>query len=204
MLLSRVVDVSQRVASTSARTEKVELLADFLGQLEQEETLAAVSYLAGRPLQPRLGVGPASVHSVRAEPSLSSQLTIAAVDEALAQIANEAGPGSTRRRSDLLKALLGSATSDEQQFLRGLIVRNLRQGALEGVMAEAAAAAIGVPGEQVRRAAMVEGDLIGVVTRALLEGQDALNLGRTGGGHPGTAHAGQDRNLCDQRNGRLG
>ena len=146
MLLKRVVDVSQLVASTPARTEKVGLLADLLGQLEPAETRVAVSYLAGRPVQSRLGVGPAAVTSAQAEPSASPQLTIADVDDVLEQLASEAGPGSTGRRAVLLEGLLGRATSEEQQFLRGLMVRNLRQGALEGVMVEAAATAIGVPG----------------------------------------------------------
>jgi DNA ligase-1 len=54
------------------------------------------------------------------------------------------------------------------------MLRNLRQGALEGVMAEAVAAALDVPAERVRRAAMLEGDLIAVATRALTEGPEAL------------------------------
>ena len=47
------------------------------------------------------------------------------------------GPGSRLRRESLLAGLLARATDAEQQFLRGLILRNLRQGALEGVMADA-------------------------------------------------------------------
>ncbi len=50
----------------------------------------------------------------------------------------------------------------------------LRQGALEGVMIEAVAKAAGVPAAQVRRAAMVAGDLRAVAAAALTEGGDGL------------------------------
>ena len=53
----------------------------------------------------------------------------------------------------------------EQEFLRGMILRNLRQGALEGVMADAVASALDVPAARVPRAAMLEGDLIAVAAR---------------------------------------
>jgi DNA ligase-1 len=69
---------------------------------------------------------------------------------------------------------MGRATEPEQDFLRGLILKNLRQGALEGVMADAVAAALDVPAERVRRAAMLEGALVAVASRALAEGPDAL------------------------------
>lgn len=74
----------------------------------------------------------------------------------------------------MLTGLLARATIEEQEFLRGLILRNLRQGALEGVMADAVAVALDVPAARVRRAAMLEGDLIGVTSRALASGGEGL------------------------------
>jgi DNA ligase-1 len=74
----------------------------------------------------------------------------------------------------LLNDLFSSATPDEQRFMRDLMLRNLRQGALEGVMADAVAAALDVPADAVRRAAMLEGDLVIVASRALAEGADSL------------------------------
>ncbi len=76
--------------------------------------------------------------------------------------------------------MFGRATEGEQRFLGDLIVRNLRQGALEGVMADAVAAALGVTPDRVRRAAMLEGDLVTVASRALAEGPDALGTSTLG------------------------
>jgi DNA ligase-1 len=174
VLLDELVTVSAGVAATRSRTKKVELLAGALQRLTPEEAPAAVSYLTGRPLQSRLNVGWATVHAVEADPASLAELEILDVDRALEQIAAASGPGSNTQRKSLLLGLLASATEAEQGFLRDLIMRNLRQGALDGVMAEAVASALGVPAERVRRAAMLEGDLVAVAARALGTGPQAL------------------------------
>lgn len=174
MLLAEIVTVSAAVTATRSRTEKTDLLASTLRRLHPEETRVAVSYLTGRPRQRAIGVGYATVYGVVVEAANEPVLEILDVDRVLEEVSRTAGPGSKKRKGDLLDGLLGQATIDEQEFLRGLILRNLRQGALEGVMADAVAAALGVPAERVRRAAMLEGDLVEVAARALGDGADVL------------------------------
>ncbi|MCZ6739473.1 MAG: ATP-dependent DNA ligase, partial [Actinobacteria bacterium] len=178
MLLADLAAVSQAVASTRSRSEKIELLAATLGRLSPDEAPIAVSYLSGKPTQSRLGVGYATVYGVKADPASDPSLEILDVDEILESIAATSGPGSKQRRESDLSDLLAQATPAEQEFLRGLILRNLRQGALEGVMADAVAVALGVPADRVRRAAMLEGDLVAVASRALADGSAALGLAR--------------------------
>jgi DNA ligase-1 len=174
MLLADLVEVSDAVSATRARSAKIALLADMLRRLTPEEAPAAVSFLTGKPRQDRLGVGWATVYGVDTAPADEPSLEVLEVDEVLGELAGVAGPGSKQRRHELLERLFSAATADEQRFLQGLILRNLRQGALEGVMADALAAALGVTGEGVRRAAMLEGDLVKVASRALAEGTGAL------------------------------
>jgi DNA ligase-1 len=178
VLLADLAAVSQAVASTRSRSEKIELLAATLGRLSPDEAPVAVSYLSGKPTQNRLGVGYATVYGVEADPASDPSLEILDVDEILESIAATSGPGSKQRRESDLTDLLARATPAEQEFLRGLILRNLRQGALEGVMADAVAVALGVPADRVRRAAMLEGDLVAVASRALADGSAALGLAR--------------------------
>jgi len=174
MQLSEIVDTSDAVSSTSARSEKIGLLSDLLRRLDPEEAHIGVSFLAGRPTQSKLGVGPATVYGVNVEPASSPSLEITEVDAILEEIAQTSGDGSRARREELLGDLLRRSTRGEQDYLRGLMVRNLRQGALEGVMAEAIASALDVDATRVRRAAMLEGDLVGVAARALALGADSL------------------------------
>ena len=174
MLLTDIVEVSKAVSSTRSRSQKTDLLADILRRLRPEEAPVAVSYLTGKPRQARLGVGWATVNGVEVPPADQPELEVLEVDSVLEALAATSGPGSKNRRDGLLTALLTRATHAEQVFLRGLILRNLRQGALEGVMADAVAAALSVPPERVRRAAMLEGDLVGVAARALAEGPDTM------------------------------
>jgi DNA ligase 1 len=174
MLLADLVEVSQAVRSTRSRTGKVEALAGLLRRLEPEEAPVAISYLSGTPRQPRLGVGHATVYAVSVDPAAEPTLSLVDVDETLEELAGISGPGSKAAREALIADLLGRAIAPEQEFLIGLMLRELRQGALEGSMADAVAVALDIPPARVRRAAMLSGDLTGVASTALAEGADAL------------------------------
>lgn len=174
MKLDRLVDVSASVSATRSRTKKIDLLAALLQDLGADEVAVAVSFLSGRPRQSPLGVGYATVYGIEVSPADDPSLEILDVDRVLETVSTTSGQGSQAKKNELLIDLLGRATKTEQEFLRGLLLRNLRQGALEGVMAEAVAEAMGVSADRVRRAAMLEGDLIAVASQALIEGSAAL------------------------------
>jgi len=96
------------------------------------------------------------------------------VDAALARLRATSGKGSTGARTAQLEALFSRASGDERDFLRRLIVGELRQGALEGVMLDAIAAAADLPAGDVRRATMLAGGLAAVANAALTEGAAGL------------------------------
>jgi DNA ligase-1 len=95
-------------------------------------------------------------------------------DAAFAGLAAARGKGSASVRAERLSALLGRATAEERDFLLRLIVGELRQGALQGIMIEAIAAAAGLPVAEVRRAAMSAGGLGEVARAALTQGSSGL------------------------------
>ena len=175
MELHALVTISREVAATRSRTRKVTSLGEALSLLEADELDAGIAYLSGEPRQPRLELGPAAVHGVRPTPARAPTLTVAEVDAALQRIADVAvGTGSRTRRVDHLTKLLARATADEQTWLRGLVLRELRQGALEGLMVQAIARAADVEEHQVRRAVMVTGELHATAAAALQAGAGAL------------------------------
>jgi len=166
---------SRRIAATSARSEKVALLASFLRRLAPEEIAAAVAFLSGGPRQGRIGVGPAALRAVANGPrSQAPTLTLADVDSALERVARLSGAGSAGERARSLAELLGRATEPEASYLMRLFLGELRQGALEGVMEEGIAKAAAVPTGEVRRAAMLSGDLSAVAHVALTGGRAGL------------------------------
>ncbi|HEV8631510.1 MAG TPA: ATP-dependent DNA ligase [Thermoanaerobaculia bacterium] len=179
MLLADFVAAADAVAATSKRREKIAILADLLSRLEPAEVAVAVAFLIGGPRQGRIGIGPAVLRDVRPAPALTASLTVEEVDASLGAIAAVAGSGSGAARAELLSALLARATAAEQDFLRRLLYGELRQGALEGVMAEAVARAAGIPAAAVRRALMVAGSLGDVAVAALAGGGEAA-LSRLG------------------------
>jgi DNA ligase-1 len=94
-------------------------------------------------------------------------VSIREVDAAFQQLKELKGKGSSGRRSALLRELFARATADEQDFLVRLMVGELRQGALEGIMVEAVASAASLPPAQVRRAVAFAGAIAPVAVAAL-------------------------------------
>jgi ATP-dependent DNA ligase I len=166
MLLSQLVAASAEVAATPARLAKVDRLAAVLAELAPDEVAIGVAYLSGELTQRQIGVGWATLREAP-EPAAAPVLTLVEVDATLGKIGTQAGAGSQAARRTLLAELLARATADEQWFLRRLIVGELRQGALEGVMVDAVARASGRPGKEVRRALMLRGELGPVAATAL-------------------------------------
>lgn len=79
-----------------------------------------------------------------------------------------AGKQSGAEKRRLLTELLARCTTEEQDFVTMLAIGEVRQGALDGVLAEAVAQAASAPAAQVRRAVMLAGDL-GAVAEALAQ-----------------------------------
>ncbi len=176
MLLQDILSTSASVAATRARSQKIELLSSCLQRVPPHELAIAVKFLGGELVQGKIGLGAAAVHAALAAAGGSATdtsedgLTLTDVNAVLAEIAAAKGQGSTTRRRDLLGRLLSTTTTDGQQFLGRLILGELRQGALEGVMAEAVAKSTNVPAADVRRAVMLTGDLATVAQTAASDG----------------------------------
>jgi DNA ligase 1 len=181
-LLGEVVAASGEVAATRSRKAKTATLAALLARLEPDEVRPATAWLAGDMLQGRTGIGWRTLQSVTPAPAPTSSLTVGDVEAALDRLAALAGSGTGvgARRAEELGALLDAATEDEGRFLVRLLGGELRQGALEGIMVEAVAAAAEVPTDAVRRAFMLSGRLPTTALVALTGADPVAELGAIG------------------------
>jgi DNA ligase-1 len=164
--LAEVAAASADVGATSSRLAKAARLVTVLQASDPDDIAVVVSWLSGELPQRQIGVGWASLRSLP-EPSEQATLTVAHVHETFTTIGTTSGAGSQARRAALLADLFGAATETEQTFLRRLLGGELRQGALLGVMTDAIAKASSLPLAEVRRAAMLRGDLPAVAHAAL-------------------------------------
>jgi DNA ligase 1 len=174
-LLAELVRTSKAVASTASRSGKTALIAELLRRLDAREVGLAVAYLCGEVPQGRLGIGYSTLADTEVAPAAESSLSLRALDERLTELAACKGGGSARRRTELLGRLFSASTEDEQRFLRHLLVGELRQGALEGVVLEAVASAFRVEPDHLRRAVMLNGDFAQVAQAVREEGSSALD-----------------------------
>ena len=175
MLLAELLAASERVAATRSRLVKIDTLAQCLRRLDASEISLGVAYLSGDTPQGKVGIGYATLKdALAAKPAGAPQLALVQIDEALTRLAQIKGEGSAAERARLLAELFARATVPEQDFLARLLLGELRQGALEGIMLEAIAKAANLRPERVRTAAMRAGGLHVMAKAALTEGEAGL------------------------------
>ena len=190
MHLARLVEAVERVRGTSKKSEKIRILADTLRATERPETALAAMYLSGSLPQGKIGVGwnligqslddtaavsPAHPGVLGSTPSPGGEpLTLIDVHQALDRLAGERGSGSTERRITELKKLFTRASQDERRFLSQLFIGEIRQGALEGVLVDAIAAAGRLSVADVRQAFMFAPTIGDVASTALTDGAAGL------------------------------
>ena len=189
MLFENLVQASEAVKHTRSRQQKLEHLARCIEQLNSQASSieaapdlkpdrsleVGVAYLAGELPQGRIGLGPSAVF--KQAPSAAREtavLHVADVDRTFDAIAAVRGAGAVGERLRLWAALLELGTPREQEFLRRLVVGELRQGALESLVADAVARAARVRPEVVKRALMLSGSLPEIARVAMTSGESGL------------------------------
>ncbi len=154
MLLDRLAETWTALSATRSRNAKRDLLAEVLAEAGPGDLEIAVSYLGGALRQRRTGLGWRGL-TAPPPPADRPTLTLVEVDTAFAGMAGLSGAGSAGRRSALAAELFARATEREQGFLRGLVLGDLRQGAMDALVQEGMAKAYGVEPAVLRRAAML-------------------------------------------------
>ena len=175
-LLAELVRASQRVGATAARRVKVRELAALLKSLTPDEIDIGVHYLSGEI--------PPGKNRHRLCGGARGRLHVGRGFGDTVDRRSRRHAGGTRRHSRQPDRLRGAQRpcrncsrvrrAPEQQFLLRLLIGELRQGALAGVMVDAIAAAAELPVATVRRAAMYSKSLGAVAAAALREGAAAL------------------------------
>jgi DNA ligase-1 len=205
MLLHELVETSQRVGAQASRRAKTQHIAEFLRRLAPDEIEIGVSYLAGSIRQGRSGIGYALIRDARLDQHAAApSVTLAEVDRTLDKVAQASGPGSIKERVRLMSELFARATATEADFMARLILGELRQGALEGQMIDAVAAAAGVPVDRVRRAAMVAGGIAAVAASAIVDGESGLDRYKIAPFQPLAPMLAQPADDIEDAMGRLG
>ncbi len=118
ILLSRLVDVSSRISSTTKKKEKISLFAGLLREAKGREILLTSSYLSGQLPQGRLGIGWAGLQeALEGLTGESRPIGLVDLDRSFEAIAAERGPGSSERKRTLLRETLSHAGERERDFL---------------------------------------------------------------------------------------
>ncbi|MEM7691836.1 MAG: ATP-dependent DNA ligase, partial [Pseudomonadota bacterium] len=170
LFLDDLVQASLKVSATRKRLEKRAILADLLRQAGAEQVALVVSYLTGRLPQGRVGLGPAMLRDLGKGQAIAAVLTLNDLSQWVDDFAAIEGKGSKAAKRALLEQLWQRATEAEASFLHALLLGELRQGALEGLLVEAIAEATALPAADIRRATMLAGYPVPVAEAAMVHG----------------------------------
>ncbi len=176
MLFERIVSASESIAATRAKKKKVELIARLLSEAAADEQAIVARYLSGE-VGLKLGVGYATVFQLREQVAAAPEatLTLKEVAARLADIAALAGAGSGSGKKQRYGELCARATAAEQSFLGGLVLGEIRQGALDSLVIDAIAMAKGLEPRAIRSAYMLAGEIGAVAEAVLRDGAAALS-----------------------------
>jgi len=179
---SEFANACRQIEGTSKRTEKVEVLANFLHSLHPVEVIPAVTFFSGHAFpgadERVLDVGGRTIWKMDLTANQSTlvvrPVTLIDVYETFDRIAKATGPGSRQRKEALVETLVGRLGASDAEYLMRIIFGEMRIGAVEGVTLEAIAAASNIQLDDVRRAYMLLGDLGRVAKLSLTEGSAAV------------------------------
>jgi DNA ligase-1 len=175
IFIKNLVEVSENVSSTTRKKEKVSILASFLKPARERDIALAASCLAAQIPQGLLGIGWANIQgALKGLDQKTRPVGLMEIDKTFERVFQESGAGSARRKLKHLQGLFSSVAKEEKDFLIRLIMGEIRQGALEGLILEAIAEASSVPSERVRQGLMFSGDIGEVARVALEEGSAGL------------------------------
>jgi DNA ligase-1 len=178
--LAELAAASERVAAAAGRNNKANQLADVLRRIDRTEIPFAVASLSGRARQGRIGIGYAAIRAAfdtvsrPDSPSSAEPLTLLDVDRAFDELMIVKGRGSAHAKAHILTDLFSRAGELERSFIVRVMLGDVRQGALGGIMEEAVARASSVPVDRIRRAAMFAGSLEPVALAVLSDGERGL------------------------------
>jgi DNA ligase-1 len=175
LFLRDLVDISEKVGAAPKKKEKASLLAQFFRRAREKEISLAAFYLSGELPQGRLGIGWATLQEAFKGSSFQpNPLSLIDLDLYLESIAREKGSGSSGRKVQSLREILSHSEEREKEFLAKLIMGEIRQGALEGLVLEALAQATSLPIDLLQRSLMFSGSIGEVARTAVEEGASGL------------------------------
>src|SRR5688572_1497496 len=159
--LGALVATWSLVRAASGRLEKRDLMAALFGGLSPGDLRLASSWLAGEVPQGALNVGYRALADAEAAAGPpadeADSPSLLEIDQVFEEVLRATGPGSVSRRHALLAGLQARLTASGREFLHGLLLGELRQGALRSLVIDSIAKAFGLPAPELRRAVMFAG-----------------------------------------------
>ncbi len=181
---SRLTGLCRALRATSSTIKKQELISMFLLSLKEEEVEPAILLLSGRVMpetdQKDLGVGYETIRKAfngkkyRRLMERHREATLQEVYVGLRKISEVTGKDSTSRKRRILLGIYNSIEEEDKEILTGMIMGELRVGAVEGLILGGIAKASDISLKEVREAYMLSGEMGKIARIAIHKGREEV------------------------------
>ncbi|UCD04978.1 MAG: ATP-dependent DNA ligase [candidate division WOR-3 bacterium] len=172
MRFKALVNYSTRLKKTSSRNAKVEMIVDFMRNLNEDEAVIGVTYISGKIVQGKINIswkGLNELYDIRSKPTRTPELT--EVNSYL----EKANRARGREKVGVLSPLFRRLSKLERKHLIALIVGETQQGAGEGLGKMAVAEFFGLSNEEMERAYLQKPDIAELFYLLLKRGKRVID-----------------------------
>jgi len=168
MTLRELLQYRNAVQSTPRKTEKIQILAQLIRHLEENEIEIALALFTGTFPFGKLGIGPATLRQVlqtsSGRPTVSPSLR--QLSMLFQELAALQGPESPQERIRMLRQIFQALTPEEARWLAEAILGEVHQGAGERSLLEAIGKAYGIPASDLKQAYLFGMSLAEIIRQA--------------------------------------
>lgn len=177
-----LAEICEKLTKTTKINEKTSIVSNFLKNVDLEEISSTIFLIIGSTFSetdPRtLDINWKSLDSIlkakKQRTLFQEPLTIKNVYRIFSKIAELSGPGSKRKKKELLISLFSQASPLEKKYLIGNIFSEMRHGVKEGVMLKAISEASNVDFLVLKRGYMINGNIGEIGRIAMQKGMDGI------------------------------
>jgi DNA ligase-1 len=151
-----LVEYSRRLKKTSSRNDKVDIVVDFLKQLNQKESAIGASYISGKIRQGKLNIAWKGLSELPSTAQMKKRApNLVEIDRYLEKTKAARG----KEKVSILLPLFAGLNKVERKYLISLIFGEVQQGAGEGVVQIAIARFFDLKDEEIERAYLEQPDI---------------------------------------------
>jgi DNA ligase-1 len=169
--INKLLEYSRHIKAESSRIGKVQLIKEYLRELEKNEAYCGVHYITGKVAQGKMNLAWKGLSELLTLPmNADDPPSLSEIHTTMSQVAQARGA----KKYLLLRAVFERMTKEERRYFLSLIYGETQQGAGEGLVKLAIAEYSGLNDEEMEQAYLRNPDIGELFTTLIAKGKTAI------------------------------